>query len=105
MKSKPCSRSLASTSRIAPGGPSRAPLPRKWTLSMTVSPRSWRRSSRPVASGIEQSLGARLFDGHELLGADRVVLLAPARVAARDDLLAQLEDAMHQRLGARRAAG
>src|SRR3954452_11800623 len=104
MKSKPWARSLPSTSRIASGWTSSAPLPRKWTLSITASPSSWRSSSRPVASGIEKSLGPRFLDRHELLGADRVVTLAPAGVAAGDDLLAQLEDPVHQRLRARRAA-
>src|SRR3954447_18078648 len=125
MKSKPFSRSLASTSRIDSGWTSRAPLPRKWTLSVTASPSSWRSSSTPVASGtggspprgirprdLMETGGLRhqisrlcLFDRDELLGAERVVLLAPARVAAGNDLLAQLEDAVHQRLGPRRAAG
>src|SRR4051812_40864177 len=104
MKSKPCPRSLPSTSRTASGLTSSAPLPRKWTLSITASPSSWRSSSRPVASGTQESLRLGLLDRHELLGADRVIALAPAGVAAGNDLLAQLEDAVHQRLRARRAA-
>src|SRR6476646_7994011 len=102
------------------GAISIAPLPRKWTVSTTLpswaSRRSCASSSRPVASGtgaLGSSLdfpggaggGAPIRSHDDLLGADRVVALAPALVGAGDDLLAQLEDAVHQRLGARRAAG
>ena len=43
--------------------------------------------------------------GDELLGADGVVALAPAQRRVVLDHRAQPEDAVHQRLGARRAAG
>src|SRR4051794_10791665 len=96
------------------------PLPRKWTVSRTLpssaSRNSCASSSRPVASGtrcacrpvdVRGGLAAlfqrgallRAFlDRHELLGADGAVALAPALVRAGDDLLAQLEDPVHERL-------
>ena len=50
-----------------------------------------------------RAVGRRV--GHELLGADRVVALAPAQARVVLDHRAQPEDAVHERLGPRRAAG
>src|SRR4051794_9027122 len=83
------------------------------TLSESCSRSSRARSSRPVASGTRRVSGGEHVDrgvvgaglGDELLGARGVVALAPAERGVLEDLRAQLEDAVDQRLGPRRAAG
>src|SRR3954451_23521548 len=108
-----------------------AALSRKNSVSSTASGLAVRgsaaRGSRPVASGtgrvprledvdrlvapvafadlaIEEGVGVGVL-ADDLLGPDRLVALAPALGGVVHDLLAQLEDAVHERLGARRAAG
>src|SRR5664279_523319 len=68
---------------------------RKKLVSSAASPSSWRISSRAVASGTAEGL----------LRADGFVTLAPAHVGVVLDHLAQLQHAVHQRLGAWRTAG
>src|SRR4029079_8753388 len=114
---KPLPRRNSSTARIALGGTWSAAFSRKTsvseTLSGSVSRNSRARSSRPVASGTR-----RVSEGEdvhrrgmlagvrdELLGPDRVVAVAPAEGRVLQDLRAQLEDPVHERLRARRAAG
>src|SRR3954454_12115822 len=94
MKRKPLARSETSVSRIAPGATSIAALSRKKTVSTTLSPRSCAISSRPVASGIRD----------DLLGAARLVAVAPAHRRVVLDHLAQLQDPVGQRLRSRRTA-
>src|SRR5436305_8493648 len=89
---------------------------RKWSVSTTASAcasrRSWASSSSPVASGTRRAPGLRHVDrrrrgalgGDDLLGALGPVALAPAEVGVLLDHLAQLEDAVHERLAPRRAA-
>src|SRR5712692_3459889 len=67
---------------------------RKKTVSSTALPSSWPISSSPVASGTREYL----------LRADCAIALAPAHVGIVEDHLAQLEHAVHERLGPRRAA-
>src|SRR3954469_20616172 len=114
---KPLPRRNSSTGRIAFGVMWSAALSRKNSVSATLSwscSRSSRaRSSRPVASGTRGVSGGEdvhrggVLDrfGDELLGAGRVVALAPAQRRVLEDLGAQLEDAVDERLGPRRAAG
>src|SRR3954452_24003541 len=116
---------------MAAGGTCSAALSRKNSVSSTASGlavrRSAARSSRPVASGTcrvprledvdglaapvalaDLAIRERIHVGvlaDDLLGPDRLVALAPALGRVVHDLLAQLEDAVHERLGARRAAG
>src|SRR4051812_38356048 len=102
---------------MLPGSATRVACPRWWTVSAIESVKrsrsSWAISSSPVASGICWSaLLAPCFLADRggdvgvglLLGALRVVALAPAHVGVARDLALQLEDAVDQRLGARRAA-
>src|SRR4051812_45543629 len=100
-----------------------APLSRKNSVVTTASSpwasrRSLASSSVPGASGTGVALARRHVDGrrgvglHELLALvgqhlDRTlgaVALAPAEARVAVDHGAQLEDPVHQRLGARRAA-
>src|SRR4051812_39199517 len=62
--------------------------------SPSLSRTRWARSSSPVASGIRR-----------LLGSLRPVPLAPPHRGIARDLLLELDDPVHQRLGAGRAAG
>src|SRR4051794_33206719 len=122
MKPKPRSRMKASTSLICSGATSIAALLRKKCVPTTTSSpcaprRSWAISSRPVASGTrahpaaagdaDRVAGDRL-DGElgldELLGAAAAVAGAPAQVRLGQDHRAELQDAVHERLGAGRAA-
>src|SRR4051794_11166333 len=81
------------------------------TLSGSASRSSRARSSRPVASGTRGVSGGHHVDRgrvcrgilDELLGADGVVALAPAEGRVLEDLRAQLEDPVDERLGPRRA--
>src|ERR1700749_1015962 len=76
---------------------------------------SWAVSSSPVASGTRGVPSAEHVDrggvvrlrraDQDLLGADRAVALAPALPLVTLDLLPQAEDAVHERLRSRRAAG
>src|SRR3954454_5692148 len=113
MKVKPRARRNSSTSPMRAGSTMSAPLSRKYSVSRTASAcssrRSWASSSSPVASGTRRAPGLRHVDRRadrvdDLLGALGVVALAPAEVGLLLDHLAQLEDPVHQRLGARRAA-
>src|SRR4051812_33283072 len=109
------------------GGATRiAPLSRKnsvltTTSGLSASRRSWASSSVPGASGTLGVLRLRDVDGgavvgrradellalvgQDLDGALGAVALAPAHARVAVDHRAQLEDAVHQRLGPRRAAG
>src|SRR5580658_3442469 len=84
------------------------------TESAFASRSSWAVSSRPVASGtgrvptLEHIDRGAPFGGvraYYLLGADGAVTLAPAEILTFLDLLAQAEDAVHERLRAWRAPG
>src|SRR3954447_15575963 len=101
---------------MAFGGMWSAAFSRKNSVSATLSA-SWSRSSRarssrPVASGTRVVSDPHHVDrarvvgrvGDDLLGADRVVARAPPEGGVLLDLRAQLEDAVDQRLGPRRAA-
>ena len=66
---------------------------------------AWSRPSPSPASPSKSGSTRRRVLAHDLLGPDRLVALAPALGGVVHDLLAQLEDAVHERLGARRAAG
>src|SRR4051812_5387542 len=114
MKVKPRARRNSSTSPMRAGSTISAALSRKNSVSRTASActsrRSWASSSSPVASGTRRAPGLGHVDGRadgvdDLLGALGVVALAPAEVGLLLDHLAQLEDPVHERLGARRAAG
>src|ERR1700722_8224382 len=91
---------LGCTSSVA--RPRKCSVPRIPSVpTPSLSRSSLASNSRPVASGTwNDSVGAA-----DLLGALCVVALAPARVGILLDQLAQLEDAVHQSLGARGAAG
>src|SRR5665809_86339 len=120
MKRKPLPRRCSSVADTLAGVTSRAALSRKKTVSSTPSAsrsrNSWAISSRPVASGTrahpaaagdaDRVAGGRVGRGrlHDLLGAAAAVARAPVHVGMVLDLFAQLEDAVHQRLGAGRAA-
>src|SRR3954452_12996142 len=113
----PLPRRNSSTRRIAFGGTWSAALSRKnsvsWTLSESCSRSSRARSSRPVASGTRGVSGGEDVDRRSVLdrarkrlfGPDRVVALAPAERRVLEDLRAQLQDAVDERLGAGWAAG
>src|SRR5215217_809497 len=123
MKPKPRSRRNASTSLMRSGATSTAALSRKKCVPTTASSpcaprRSWAISSRPVASGIrslapaagdaDRMPGDRLdgqFGLDELLGAAAAVARAPTQIRLGQDHGAQLEDAVHERLGPGRATG
>src|SRR4051794_12251957 len=90
-----------------------AAFPRKKVVSRTPSGcrsrSSCARSSSPVASGTRDLAGLRHVHGgrrtlvafrQELLGALGVVALTPAQARVVLDHRTQLEDAVHQRLGA-----
>src|SRR3954469_7160093 len=113
MKAKPRARRNSSTSTTRAGSTISAALSRKYSVSRTASAcssrRSWASSSSPVASGTRRAPGLRDVDRRgdgvdDLLGALGVVALAPAEVGLLLDHPAQLEDPVHERLGARRAA-
>src|SRR4051794_38916212 len=100
MNVKPLPRSVWSTSRIVSGLTVSAALSRKYVVSITWSPSSWAISSRPVASGtFDLQVGV-----DELFRAAAAVARAPALVGLGEDHRAQLEDAVGERLRARRAA-
>src|SRR3954452_9488840 len=114
---KPLPRRNSSTGRIAFGATWSAAFSRKNSVSATLSEscsRSSRaRSSRPVASGTRGVSGGKdvhrggRLDGPrgQLLRALRVVALAPAQRRVLEDLGAQLEDPVDERLGAGRGGG
>src|ERR1700727_4075877 len=90
--------------------------PRKKTVpraeSAFASRSAWAVSSRPVASGtgrvptfedIDRATPLGGVRTDDLLGAHGAVALAPAEVGTFLDLRAQSENAVHQRLSARRA--
>src|SRR5512146_1344619 len=96
-----------------------APLSRKnsvpRTASACASRSSWASSSRPGASGTGGLPGLEDVDrgllvvpvvvlGDDLDGALGAVALAPAQRGVELDHRAQLQDAVHERLGAGRAA-
>ena len=112
---KPLPRRNSSTSRIASGSTCSAALSRKNSVSRTLpsssrAPRGQQLEARRVRH--RRVLPARDVDARpavgvrdELLGADGVVALAPAHRRVLLDHRAQLQDAVHQRLGPGRAAG
>src|SRR3954452_10275226 len=113
MKVKPRPLRNSRTSPIVAGSTLSMALSRKYSVSTTASACAWRRSwassSNPVASGTRRApglrdVGRRRHGLEDLLGALGAVALAPAEVRLLDDHLAQLEDAVHERLRARRAA-
>src|SRR5947208_10240025 len=114
MKVKPRPLRNSRTSPIVAGSTLSMALSRKYSVSTTASACAWRRSwassSNPVASGTRRApglrdVGRRRHGLEDLLGALGAVALAPAEVWLLLDHLAQLEDPVHERLGARRAAG
>src|SRR4051794_8758136 len=114
MNVKPRPRTNSRTSPIFAASTTSVAWSRKWTVSTTASSCASRRScassSSPVASGTRRAPGLRDVDravdrGDDLLGPLCPVALAPAEVGIVLDHLAQLEHAVHERLGPRRAAG
>src|ERR1700730_16445959 len=76
------------------GSMTRVARSRKKTVSSTASPSSWPISSSPVASGT----------GEALLGANRVVALAPAGAGMALNHGLELQNPVHQGLRTWRAA-
>src|SRR4051794_34097948 len=114
MNVKPRPRTNSRTSPIFAASTTSVAWSRKWTVSTTASSCASRRScassSSPVASGTRRAPGLRDVDravdgADDLLGALGSIALAPAEVRLLLDHLAQLEHAVHERLGPRRAAG
>src|SRR4051794_8282392 len=114
MNVKPRPRTNSRTSPIFAASTTSVAWSRKWTVSTTASSCASRRScassSSPVASGTRRAPGLRDVDravdgADDLLGALGSIALAPAEVGVVLDHLAQLEHAVHERLGPRRAAG
>src|SRR3954469_7031043 len=114
MNSKPRPRTNSRTSPIFDASTTSVARSRKCRVSTTASSCASRRScassSSPVASGTRRAPGLRDVDravdgADDLLGALGSVALAPAEVGVLLDHLAQLEHAVHERLGPRRAAG
>src|SRR3954452_22933716 len=115
--SKPLPRRCSSVGRIDAGLTMSWPFSRKYSVPRTDSASASRSSSArgrtPTASGIggvvsgdeDVDGGVLILCGHDLLGPARVVAVAPAHVGTFLDHLAQLEDPVHERLGARGAAG
>src|ERR1700743_51565 len=94
----------------------RSPRPKSVprTDSALRSRSTWAVSSSPTASGtcgvptgedVDRCVAGAGPVGNDFLGAHRVVALPPALALGAVDLLAQAQDAVQQRLGARGAAG
>src|SRR4051794_16627399 len=121
MNPKPWPRRCSSVARTCAGATSSADFSRKYLVPTTASSPCASRSSpasssspvasgtgaRPAAAGDVDRVGGGLdveLLGRELLGAPAAVARPPALVRAVHDHRADLEDAVHERLGARRAA-